>query len=803
MEPPSGGAAAGEARTPTPRAGPGESAPDTPAEGTPGRAGGGEELPPRLGLSAQRAQRGAMSLGEAALLPFPHLSGAVDVVAVRQADGSIKCSPFYVRFGKYQGLLRRRDKMVKIHVNGQEVPLNMYVGRTGEAYFVQPVEGGLGAAEGEGGGTGDLPAYTVANHSYLLGGGAPSSVGAGWPRSELGDSDAGSSHGDVQPPELPGPAGGAPPRRPHRSLLAELADTAASGKPPAPGARLAAAGSDDLVPATVAFSVEANAGSASEGLAGGGSMGSDAAGGGGVGEGGGATSALEEGGELDEAKAAAAPAQGSGGLSAVADAAAAAAAAASEPEQLCWSADSAQSFRKLLHTKGLQALQGMELSLCASELVDGMLLEDARELFSQRRVSRRAFLKKNQGVGLAADAPESRQNLVCKVEGWIFRWADLAPLVLGLLAFGEMGEGILQDAAVLKNPVPRLSSKKEGWSWSWWFSRSEKANKEAEDARNLSETARELVAADVPSLERASAPAVLEGPEPSHDSEEPSSLPGSALLEDSALLGTEQWRKSFNLLPEQLQLLPLVEGRNEITYTCRSSLWGLQSERAFIFLYPYNSKLVISDIDGTITKSDVLGQILPHIGRDWSQSGITKFLSKVEQNGYDVIYLSARAIGQASLTRDYLLSVSQGGEKLPPGPLIISPDGLLPSLYREVIQKRPHDFKIACLADIRELFPPDWNPFFAGMGNKNTDEMSYEAAGVPKGRILTINPKGAITIGGHRQLGDSSSLDDLTPIVDQMFPPRTAQTEGLEEEYSDYNFWTMSDLADIEDPNLA
>ena len=154
--------------------------------------------------------------------------------------------------------------------------------------------------------------------------------------------------------------------------------------------------------------------------------------------------AAEEGGELDEGKAAVAARQVSG-LSAVADAAAAAAAAVAEPERLCWSAESAQSFCKLLHTKGLQALQGMELSLCAAELVDGMPLEDALELFSQRRVSRRAFLKKNQGVGLAAD-----ENLVCKVEGSVFRWADLAPLVLGLLAFGEMGEGILQEAAVLK-----------------------------------------------------------------------------------------------------------------------------------------------------------------------------------------------------------------------------------------------------------------------------------------------------------------------------------------------------------------
>ena len=753
-----------------------------------------------------------MSLGEAALLPFPHLSGAVDVVAVRQEDGSIKCSPFYVRFGKYQGLLRRRDKLVKIHVNGQEVPLNMYVGRTGEAYFVQPVEGrGLADAGGEDETAGGLPAYTVGSlgsHSYLLGGGPPSSVGVGWPRSELGDSDAGSSHGDALAPEAPMGLGGVP-RRPQRSLLAELSDTAGSQansancRAPAAAAAAAAAaapgsagedppaptGRDDLAPATVASSVEANAGSASEGLEGGGSVASDA---------GAAVNSSKGGGEgyesadgardtSAERKPAEAPLASSGSVVDVATEAA-------EPERLSWSADSAQSFCKLLHTKGLQALQGMELSLCAAELQDGMPLEDAQELFSSRRVSRRAFLKAGQGVGLAADG-----NLVCKVEDSIFRWADLAPLVLGLLAFGEMGEGILQEAAVLKTPLPRHSSKKEGWSWSWWFSRSEKANKEAEDVAKLSKSTPEL---EVPSLARASAPPVLEGQEASQGSEEPSELPRSALLEDSALLGTEQWRKSFNLLPEQLQLLPLVEGRNEITYTCRSSLWGLQSERAFIFLYPHNSKLVISDIDGTITKSDVLGQILPHIGRDWSQSGITKFLSKVEQNGYDVMYLSARAIGQASLTRDYLLSVSQGGETLPPGPLIISPDGLLPSLYREVIQKRPHDFKIACLADIRELFPPGWNPFFAGMGNKNTDEMSYEAAGVPKGRILTINPKGAITIGGHRQLGDSSSLDDLTPIVDQMFPPRTVHTEGLEEDFSDYNFWREPDFADVEDPNL-
>ena len=61
------------------------------------------------------------------------------------------------------------------------------------------------------------------------------------------------------------------------------------------------------------------------------------------------------------------------------------------------------------------------------------------------------------------------------------------------------------------------------------------------------------------------------------------------------------------------------------------------------------------------------------------------------------MFLSSRAIAQANITRDYLHSLQQGGHKMPLGPVIISPHGLLPSLYREMILRRPHEFKIACL----------------------------------------------------------------------------------------------------------
>ena len=38
--------------------------------------------------------------------------------------------------------------------------------------------------------------------------------------------------------------------------------------------------------------------------------------------------------------------------------------------------------------------------------------------------------------------------------------------------------------------------------------------------------------------------------------------------------------------------------------------------------------------------------------------------------------------------------------------------------YREVIEKKPEDFKIACLRDIQSLFSSNRNPFYAGFGNK-------------------------------------------------------------------------------------
>ncbi len=67
----------------------------------------------------------------------------------------------------------------------------------------------------------------------------------------------------------------------------------------------------------------------------------------------------------------------------------------------------------------------------------------------------------------------------------------------------------------------------------------------------------------------------------------------------------------------------------------------------------------------------------------------------------------------------YLRNVEQESFQLPEGPVIMSPDRLIAAFHREVIMRRPEEFKIAALKDIRKLFLDD-NPFYAGFGNRIT-----------------------------------------------------------------------------------
>ncbi|QHN88456.1 hypothetical protein HN51_042378 [Arachis hypogaea] len=238
---------------------------------------------------------------------------------------------------------------------------------------------------------------------------------------------------------------------------------------------------------------------------------------------------------------------------------------------------------------------------------------------------------------------------------------------------------------------------------------------------------------------------------------------------------------------EQLASLNLQEGRNLVTFRYSTAMLGTQKIDARIYLWKWNTRIVISDVDGTITRSDVLGQVMPLVGIDWSQTGVAHLFSAIQDNGYQLLFLSARAISQACHTRRFLFNLKQDGKVLPDGPVVISPDGLFPALYREVIRRAPHEFKIACLEEIRALFPPDCNPFYAGFGNRDTDELSYLKVGIPKGKIFIINPRGEIAVNCF----DAQSYPSLHAVVDGIFPP----TDSSEQE--DFNSWNCLRLPSV------
>lgn len=96
--------------------------------------------------------------------------------------------------------------------------------------------------------------------------------------------------------------------------------------------------------------------------------------------------------------------------------------------------------------------------------------------------------------------------------------------------------------------------------------------------------------------------------------------------------------------------------------------------------------------------------------------------------------------------------------------------------FREIIEKKPEKFKIECLTDIENLFPPNTQPFYAAFGNRKSvsltfisylfitldifiqfkaywfifvhlkDVFAYKHVGVPVCRIFTVNPKGELIL---------------------------------------------------------
>ena len=177
------------------------------------------------------------------------------------------------------------------------------------------------------------------------------------------------------------------------------------------------------------------------------------------------------------------------------------------------------------------------------------------------------------------------------------------------------------------------------------------------------------------------------------------------------------------------------------------------------------------------------------IGRDWTHLGVAKLYTDIVANGYNILYLTSRSVGQADTTRAYLNGISQDGYKLPKGPVILSPDRTIAALRREVYLRKPEVFKMACLRDISSLFGPKRSPFYAGFGNRLTDALSYRSVRIPQNRIFTINSNAEVSLDLLTFNKYKSSYVSIREIVDHFFPPVGLLVQDGGEKYTDFNYW--------------
>ena len=247
--------------------------------------------------------------------------------------------------------------------------------------------------------------------------------------------------------------------------------------------------------------------------------------------------------------------------------------------------------------------------------------------------------------------------------------------------------------------------------------------------------------------------------------------------------------------------------------TTQNSILGIAE--AYIYLWNVNDSILVSDIDGTVTKSDVRGFIDSVVTKTYihAHHGVCAFFSKFSQlpigtNGGQVrvMYLSSRPISLIQSTREFISSLSQrvhlqkcdslldvnisssyltitregggGGSgsgiscrsdyALPSGPILLHTGSVSDVLRIEFLTKSTHQFKSDMLrrhvvlpfaAAGRNELSCSNDLFLAGFGNKKTDALAYEMVGIRPENIYIID-KSSVLTSSHCDNSSSDDFDD-------------------------------------------
>jgi hypothetical protein len=190
-------------------------------------------------------------------------------------------------------------------------------------------------------------------------------------------------------------------------------------------------------------------------------------------------------------------------------------------------------------------------------------------------------------------------------------------------------------------------------------------------------------------------------------------------------------------------------GRHRLRLVVRGDL---SSAEGFIEVQPKGTAAFVSDIDGTLTTSELaeLGAILTNTSPD-ANPGAAAALSQLAAAGYRPIYLSARTESELNRTRMFL-----SARGFPPGLMRTSQGNGLIGLsgsdavgYKasEIDLLQRHGFKVAL-----------------GIGNTDTDARAYQQTGVAKNLLYGADagkPYGAQRFDAYASLVAAVGLPNL------------------------------------------
>lgn len=183
-----------------------------------------------------------------------------------------------------------------------------------------------------------------------------------------------------------------------------------------------------------------------------------------------------------------------------------------------------------------------------------------------------------------------------------------------------------------------------------------------------------------------------------------------------------------------------------------------------MYVWDANDSVVVVDLDGTLTISDVEGHIRTlRLGQyDYLHPGACDFYTKIRKLGCKIVYLTARPLDWAQASRKHLDSASQRQHTLPKGPLITNSRGITGALIAEVINKNPNVFKAQVLTNLQmAMIDAGRNcahhVFVMGVGNRPTDTLAYSAVGMSTELILLIDPLSNLRPSTNAQVWQSYS----------------------------------------------